>query len=213
MKAILFAAAATVAFAVPTIAQMQGGPAGQWTSPTTRAEAEAKARARFADTDANKDGFVTTDEIHARVEHHMAEARGRSFDRVDTDHNGTITREEYSAGRDAPDGPRIVVRRVERMSPEGAHGDKPEHREMRVMMMHKGGVDGGGMIMMTDTDKDGRISQAEAISGALKLFDQTDTDHDGSLSMEERTDAMRAWGAKMHDAPLADPPLLPPGGG
>jgi Ca2+-binding EF-hand superfamily protein len=69
------------------------------------------------------------------------------------------------------------------------------------------------MMMMTDTDHDGRISQAEAVAGALKLFDQTDTNHDGTVTPEERRAAMQAWGAKMREH-MGDmpPPPAPPAG-
>jgi 5-hydroxyisourate hydrolase-like protein (transthyretin family) len=213
MKAILMGASLAV-FAVPAMAQMAGGPAGRFTAPTTRAEAEAKAKERFAERDTNHDGFITADEIHADIMARMGERKDASFDRIDTDHNGTISREEYSARPAGPGGPRIVERHVERVTPDANGNVVPPKRDMRVMMMHKGGPDGGGMIMMSDTDHDGRISQAEAVAGALKLFDETDTNHDGTVTMDERRAAMEAWGAKMGKmhGPMGDmpPPPAPP---
>ncbi len=211
MKLFLFAAAATVAFAVPTSAQLHDN-AGKWAQPTTRAEAEAKAKAYFADRDTNHDGFVTPEEIRAGIEARMGKMQDMAFDRMDTDRNGAISREEFTARRGGPGRPRIAERRIERMSPDGARGGAaPGKREMRVMMMHKDGAGGGHvmMMMMTDTDKDGRISEAEAVSGALKMFDQTDTNRDGMVTMEERHAAMQAWGAKMR-ARMGDMPPPPP---
>ena len=213
MKAILIGAA-VAALAVPVVAQMHDGPGGKWMQPTTRAEAEAKARAHFAERDTNHDGFITRDEIRAGVEARMGKMQDMAFDRIDTDKNGTISREEFTARRDHPGGPRIVERRIERMTPDAVKdGPAPGGREMRVMMMHRGGAGGGHMIMMTDSDKDGRISQAEAVAGALKMFDQADTNHDGTVTHEERGAAMRDWVMKMRETrggePLGKMPRLP----
>ena len=206
MKLFLFAAAATVAFAVPTFAQMADGPAGKMMRSTTRADAEARAKAHFAKMDLNHDGFVTPEEIHAGIDQRMAAHRGEAFDRLDTDHNGTITREEFSARPDGPAGGRIVERRVERTTPDGDKDGKPGMR----MMMHQGGPGGGHMMMMTDTDKDGRISEAESVVGALKMFDMADANHDGTVTIEERKSAMQAFSARMHDGAMGDMPPTPP---
>lgn len=207
MKAILIGAG-IAALAIPAVAQMAAGP-GKLFTPTTRADAEAKAKARFAERDTNHDGYITPEEIRAGVEARMGKMRDMAFDRIDTDKNGSISREEFMAHHDGFGGKRIVERRIERMSPDGTKDGAPGKREMRVMMMHKGGLGGDHMIMMSDTDKDGRISQAEAVAGALKMFDQADTNHDGTVTMEERHAAMEAWGAKMR-ARMGDMPPPPP---
>jgi Ca2+-binding EF-hand superfamily protein len=212
MKAILIGAA-VAAFAMPAVAQMADGPGKLYTQ-TTRADAEAKARAKFAERDTNHDGFITPEEIRVGIEARMGKMQDMAFDRIDADKNGAISREEFTARRDHPGGPRIVERRIERMAPDDVKdGPAPGKGEMRVMMMHKGGPDGGHMMMMTDADHDGRISQAEAVAGALKLFDQTDTNHDGTVTPEERHAAMQAWGAKMHEHMGDMPPPPPPPAG
>ena len=42
------------------------------------------------------------------------------------------------------------------------------------------------MIVMADTDHDGRITLGEAESMALQHFDQMDYNHDGQVTREER---------------------------
>jgi hypothetical protein len=84
---------------------------------------------------------------------------------------------------------------------------------MEVRTLHRRGPDGSHMIMMADTDKDGRISQAEAVAGALKSFDDTDTNRDGTVTGEERQVAMRKWVDRMRDwtgKAHAGEPLVPP---
>ena len=42
------------------------------------------------------------------------------------------------------------------------------------------------LIVMADTDHDGKITLAEAQAMALQHFDQMDTNHDGQVTPEER---------------------------
>jgi len=49
-----------------------------------------------------------------------------------------------------------------------------------------GGMGGGRMIVMADSDHDGKITLAEAEAMALQHFDQMDTNHDGQVTPEER---------------------------
>ncbi len=214
MRVLLIAGAAGLAtYALPTLAQMAGGPVAAWGRAVTRTQAEEEARARFALADINKDGYVTRDEIRAGIEARLTEHRNMAFDRIDADHDGKITREEFSSRANGPAAPRIVERRLERVSPDGAA--KKDPRGMHVMMT-RSGRPGGGM-MMSDTDKDGRISQAEAVGVALKRFDQIDSDHDGTVTPQERGAAMqdwrtrmREWGGKMRAGSPGDLPLAPP---
>ncbi|HTI31365.1 MAG TPA: EF-hand domain-containing protein [Sphingomonas sp.] len=203
MKAILLGAAAVLA--MPALAQMADRPAGRWAQPTTRADAEAKAKAHFAERDTNHDGFITPEEIRAGAEARMGKMRDMAFDRLDADHNGSISREEFMA---RPQMDRMVERRIERGGPDGAG----EHHAMHVVMMQHGGPGGDHMMMMADTDHDGKISQAEAVAGALKMFDGADANHDGTVTPDERHTAMEAWGAKMHDrmGDMMPPPPPPP---
>lgn len=161
MNKLILAGLAMGALAVPALAQMAPGdrPAPKAQS---RAEVEAKVRARFAALDANRDGFLTRDELRAQVEKKMAERRAAAFDALDTDRNGSISREEFAA--------------------RGRRG--------QVMMMRE--RHGGGRMMMGLMDKDGRVSVDAMVKSALERFDKADANHDGVLTPEERKAAREA---------------------
>jgi hypothetical protein len=45
----------------------------------------------------------------------------------------------------------------------------------------------GGMFAKQDTNNDGKVTKAEAVSDAEKRFDEMDADHNGSITKEEIT--------------------------
>ncbi len=165
-KAMLIGTAVAVVFAVPAIAQM----AKPERPAQTRTAAEAKVRMYFAKIDADKDGFVTAQDMAAiRVQ-----AKDKMFARVDADGNGSISRSEF-------DNADAAKRR------DGQAGMKMGGMRARLMTM-------------ADTDKDGRVALTEAVAGAMTMFDRADANKDGTLTTDERRaarQAMRdAWRAK-----------------
>ena len=188
MNRILFAGAALAALAaIP--AQAQPGAEGRRgpAQPLTRAAVEAQVEARFARADANRDGFVTQDEIRARAEVRRAQRQERRgerleqrFERLDADHDGSISRAEFN------DRPALRG---------GDRGERRGHRFAR-----RGGR-GGGMMAgfggrafeRMDSDRDGRVALAEAERAALERFDRVDSDRDGTISAEERQAAREAF--------------------
>lgn len=176
----------------------------------TRAEVMAMVRDHFARLDANKDGSITTAEVaEHRTEwaEHRKEMGGApgalrhggdpnaAFDRLDTNKDGAISRDEFAKGRQER-----IERRVEihEKRKEGAEDGK----EARGMRLHRMGGFGGRMIVMADTNKDGRITLAEAETMALQHFDQMDTNRDGQVTPEERR-AARPMMIKQFQAPSA----------
>jgi hypothetical protein len=190
--------------------------------PMTRAEVAEHVTKLFARLDTNHDGFITKDEVeavHAKmeaammkvgdaqkrvgdVEKRMAERgvfigdRGAMFDRLDTNHDGNISRQEFMAGKPEMREERVMVMR----GPDGTPGAMPpmDGRKMEFRfedggpMHHMGGMhmgmDGGfGMHLfeMADTNHDGRVSLAEAQAAALAHFDKADINHDGTISPDE----------------------------
>lgn len=165
----------------------------------TRDEVVRHVREMFARLDANKDGYVTREEmqafhrrfadmgggIHGRVEEHgaiMAD-RARMFDRMDTNHDGVISRQEFMAAR-----PLMRERRVMMMR-EDAAMPRVDRMPMRGMGMHRMGVFGGRLFEMADANHDGRVSLQEAEAAALAHFDRMDLNHDGKVTPEERRKA------------------------
>ena len=195
---LLVAAAALTASAALAQTAVPPAPAGPMADGAmTRDEVVAKVRDHFSRFDSDKDGAITTAEmgaIHARMgeqkmaeggqpnimirEHKMRDPNA-AFDRLDTNKDGQISRDEFAKGREV----RIEKRIVRREKFKEARGDgKPG-----AMPMHRmGGMGGAHMIVMADTDKDGRITLAEAQSMALQHFDRMDSNHDGKVTREER---------------------------
>lgn len=174
---------------------------------TTRAETVEMVREHFGKLDANKDGAVTTAEIaegRAAFAGRFKDFEGRSphvmrlerepgdpnaaFDRLDANKDGAVSRDEFVMAREERTERRIVKReeRKERIKQrqEGAQGGKEVRRH--VMRMHGGRGFGNRMIVMADTDKDGRITLGEAEVMALQHFDQLDANRDGQVTPEER---------------------------
>jgi Ca2+-binding EF-hand superfamily protein len=179
-KLILSAAALAALFATPVSAQraQDGVRAGE---SVTRAVVETRVRERFARVDANRDGYVTQEEAQAfratmrtQRQGNRAERRGNRagnreamFVRLDANRDGMISREEFNQ-------PRAGMERGER------HAMRAERRGP--------GAGGFGARAFTrlDTDRDSRISLAEATQARLRMFEQMDSDRDGRISPEER---------------------------
>ncbi|KKC27721.1 EF-hand domain-containing protein [Sphingomonas sp. SRS2] len=182
--AALAALLGTTAFAVAP-----DGPRGH--APKTRAEVQAKVAEHFKKADANRDGFVTKAEVDAtraamkeKFAERREERRDERFAALDTDKNGTLSKDEFSTRAPRPEG----KDGERRFGHRGGHGGKHG-------MHHRGGFGGGQWFERADANKDGKVSLAEASTGALAMFDRADTDKNGTISVEEHKaarDAMRA---------------------
>lgn len=174
-----------------------GDPMGGKT--VTRAEAQAKAEERFAMMDVNKDGKLDA----ADREAHQTQMMTAMFDKVDANHDGTITKDEFMAAhKDGMGG-------MEHGMGGGGMGG------------HKGGGMGMMMMHMADTNKDSAISKDEFVAAQLAMFDKADANHDGKLTPDERKAAHAKMREHMkmgrgghgamdgHDMPPPPPP--PPG--
>ena len=169
----------------------------------TRDEVARHVGELFAKLDTNRDGFITKDEVEAvhqkmtgamGMAHDMATRfheggmpmpdRGAMFDRLDANHDGSISRQEFMAGK-----PQVREERVMIMhgGPNGASGG-PEGAGMHHMEgMHMHGLGfGGNLFEMADGNHDGRVSLAEAQAAALAHFDEADLNHDGKITPDER---------------------------
>ena len=120
--------------------------------------------------------------------------RSAMFDKLDTNHDGVISRQEFMAAK-----PEVHERRMIVMREDGAAG-APEPGMMAMHMhamagmhehmgMHAGMGFGAHLFEMADTNHDGRVSLAEAEAAALAHFDKADLDHDGKITPEERAQA------------------------
>ena len=197
MKKIVLAGAAVAAL-VSTAALAQARQAGQ---PLTRDAVAARVDARFARLDANRDGAVTQDELRARSQARKegrgerreqrqaqrGERRADAFARLDADRDGSISRAEFEA-RPQLSREQRIERRQNRAERRGARGER-----------RGGGLFapfGGRLFQTADSDRDGRVTRAEARQGALAMFDRVDSDRDGTISQDERRAARQAMGGQ-----------------
>ncbi|WP_129775180.1 EF-hand domain-containing protein [Peristeroidobacter soli] len=103
----------------------------------------------------------------------MAQMRGEGiFERADTNHDGSVTREEFLAARAAQ------FAKFDRNS-DGYidSADVPERLAKRR----------GGDFLATqfDADGDGKVSKEEFVNGPTTLFDRADTDKNNVLDAKE----------------------------
>lgn len=161
-------------------------------------------RAMFARLDANHDGYVTREEaaafrprmgaMHAAMARPMggsgmAMTRNHAmdpnamFDRLDANHDGVISRQEFMA----------------------AHARMHARAGMAGMAMHGGATRpmhgrgfGAHLFAIADADHDGRVSLQEAESAALRHFDRIDLNHDGKITPDERAQARERMRADRH---------------
>jgi len=205
MRSILLgsvAAAATLATAAVVIAQpapvvpvVQPAPAAspmRLLQAQTRNGVVEKVRTHFAQLDTDRDGNLTKAEAEAgraAWKGHRGKWAGRGaqsarpmidrgamFDRMDTNRDGSISRDEFARNAHIPgtrEGPtNIVIHRD-----DGAPGGKFAHRGMGM---------GGRMFEQADANHDSRVSLQEATDAALRHFDTADLNRDGTLTPEER---------------------------
>ena len=177
--------AAALAMGGIAYAQMSGDKAGfdaNSDGVIARAEAQAAATAMFAKFDANKDGKLDQSDREA----HHQEMRGKMFEMLDTNKNGSISQQEFMAGR----GPGREGMRGH--GGPGMEGRRGGHDGSGMGMNHGRHGGGHGMMMMqkADTNNDGAVSQAEFLAAANKRFDMADANKDGNVTKEER-DAAR----------------------
>jgi len=121
--------------------------------------------------------------------------RSAMFDKLDTNHDGVISRDEFMAAKPELRRERVMIMRSDAAATPGQapmDGNKMEFRfeQHRAMhRMHAGMGFAGHLFEMADTNHDGRVSLAEAEAAALAHFDKADLNHDGKITPEERQQA------------------------
>jgi len=165
------------------------------TNMKTRDQVAAHVRRMFARFDSNRDGFITQDEVasagkRVRVDmrrnmdrrlggpdaRHLPNLadRGSAFDRLDANHDGVITRNEFVNAQ-----PQMLKREIRIVRNGRGPGEMGGmgHMERGGMMKH--------MFAMADANRDGRLSLDEATNAALRHFDMADVNHNGRLDPGE----------------------------
>jgi hypothetical protein len=119
---------------------------------------------RLTALDADRDGTVTVEEARAGHQAHRAERQAAMFDRLDANRDGAISRAEFTAPRERPEGAR----------PERAGRHFGGHRR------------GGPMAGQGPRSERGPVVIAEVRAKMAERFGKLDTDRDGFLSQAER---------------------------
>ena len=213
MKKILIPGVAVAALAglAPAIAQTTPAPAKPAAAkpaaakPLTRVDAAQRAQQHFTQLDTNKDGFVTKAEADAaanaiseRVGQRLDKRGDAMFARFDANKDGRITRAEadsvfatHKAGKNvkaAPTWDKFASRldadkdgAISNAEFESVHAKRAE----RVAERRGNRGLAGQMFTTADTNKDGRVSLAEATATATAQFDKVDVNKDGTLTRDE----------------------------
>lgn len=178
-KLTLTLLAGATALAACGAAYAQAGPGAD--REMTRAQVEQRTAQAFGKMDANGDGKLDQADRQA--------GQKARFARVDTDHDGSVSYEEFGAMHAKFDGAR--AERGER------RGERAGPREGRRMAM--GGRHMRGMGQMADADKNGTITQAEFQAAAIERFDRLDADKNGTVTSEEHKAAREGMRQQMRE--------------
>lgn len=205
------AIAATAAFAQSAPPAAKPAMHGRMMQTEARTDVAANVGKMFARLDTNRDGFITKAEIDAleakRSQRIEKRAEGfnpdKIFDRVDANHDGKITVAEEQAAHNAraqSKGKAPAQANATAFTGLFARADANKDgmvtraefdaigNQLRARMEKVGERHGfaGKMFESADTNKDSKISVAEAQALALQHFDRADLNHDGKLTPEER---------------------------
>ena len=136
------------------------------------------------------------------------------LERLDTNHDGVISKDEILADVDARFA-KMDANHDGKITPEERKAFEDARRaemEARRAQMHPGGP--GGRMGRMDANGDGVVTLDEERARATERFDRMDTNHDGKIDQSER-DAMRArmMGGMRRHGPMGDGPPPPPPAG
>lgn len=154
-----------------TFAALAGGVMAQQANRPARAQAEMTQAAfvdarilRLTAADANNDGTVTVEERQAERQAKRAERSDSRFDRMDANGDGSISRAEFDALREA-------------------RADRGPRAERAGMRGPRGGRGGERAARMADR---GPVVIAEARTKAEQVFARMDADGNGVVTAAER---------------------------
>jgi Ca2+-binding EF-hand superfamily protein len=114
----------------------------------------------------------------------MAQMRSEGiFERADTNHDGTVTREEYVAARAEQ------FARLDRNS-DGYIDNDDVPKRLAARRQQNGGSD--FLVGQFDADGDGKVSKDEFVNGPTLAFDRADGDKNNVLDARELAAAKQA---------------------
>lgn len=148
------------------------------------------SRAEFVDgriagltaIDANRDGSISAEERRSGMDTRRNQRVSARFETLDTDGNGAVSREEFTAARQM---------RGDRAEGGARHG-------MRGHRGHRGGRGHGG-ARGDGSEARGPLAIADVQTRLTARFDRVDSNHDGFITTEERTAARQAMREQRHE--------------
>lgn len=121
--------------------------------------------------DTDKDGKISLDEFKVQA--------STTFKAFDADNNGEISKDEVKAQRAA-------FREARKAWREAEAGDAKTKARDAMRAAGPGMLHGAGrMFERADTDKNGTLSEAEAVAAAETMFNRRDTNSDGFIETAE----------------------------
>ncbi|MFD1610940.1 EF-hand domain-containing protein [Sphingomonas tabacisoli] len=180
-----------------------GGPGGERMAPRPpkplkRKRLDEIVTAMFRAADANHDGMVTLDELHAVIEARREAAIRARFERIDRNHDGRIDLDEFAAWQRAmgsaalSDAQSTGVRGAmvpEEIGPE--LGNDPEDRRLARFIEPLSAP----VLVNANTNYDAGVSLEELLAYERKRFDAADANHDGELTIDELGEGFDPQGA------------------
>jgi Ca2+-binding EF-hand superfamily protein len=148
---------------------------------------------RFTKMDANGDGKVTVEEFTNYVQTRRADHREKRFEGMDSDKNGSISKEEWLAAQQAR-----AERKFQRMDKDSNgsisteeyqscnHKGKHKHGHK-----HKGGKFSARIFSHMDTNGDGVVTQDESHAAWTNWYKKLDANGDGTVTADEIAKARR----------------------
>lgn len=203
-----FAYATQAPTTAPALKPLKGDTNGD--GQISRAEFMARAQARFATLDVDKNGAISREERRdARSDrgHGHGKRDGGMLRRLDTDKDGRISRAEFAAQ---------AATRFARM--DANRDGTIDKTEMAAMAGPRGGMARGGGRGMARGDADGKgaLTRAEFDRQSNARFARIDANGDGFIDAAERAaigDAMRQGrGGARGMTPRSAPTAVPTGG-
>lgn len=148
------------------------------------------SRAEFVDgriagltaIDANRDGSISAEERRSGMDTRRNQRVSARFETLDTDGNGAVSREEFTAARQM---------RGDRAEGGARHG-------MRGHRGHRGGRGHGG-ARGDGSEARGPLAIADVQTRLTARFDRVDSNHDGFITTEEHTAARQAMREQRHE--------------
>jgi Ca2+-binding EF-hand superfamily protein len=154
--------------------------------PIKREALDKAVTAMFRTADKNGDGLVTFEELKSVIEARRDARIKARFERIDSDHNGTISAAEFFAwqhdlGSVASSENQSVADIGGPVSETIAPDLDGDEMALRRLIEPLSAM----VIVNANTNYDNGVSLDELLAYERKKFDAADSDHDGTLTMEE----------------------------